>query len=412
MHEVELLDLLDGGENSEVEFQRDDIRPDQLAKEFSALLNFEGGKILLGVENDGRASGLARSREDVEQWVMNIARESIDPRFIPHLEFIMLDNKTIGVIDVPADSPSRPYKAKRRNSWITFVRVGSTSREPSREEEEWLLQSSRIVRYEIKPIPDTGLESLDRKRLENYFGVILERSVPAARDREAWLRLLANTDFLKHSASGTVAAAAGLLLFGERPNRWLPQAGITATAYPELKKECNAADEEVIRGPLVSTFSRTTRGRPRVADKGVIDRAADFVSRNMDSAVQSQGARRRRRKALPMDAVRETIVNAVVHRDYTLVGADIEISLYRDRLEVISPGRLPDGMTVEKMSEGGRATRNEQLKDVLRDYGYVGRRGLGVHRQIIKAMREHNGTEPDLAEDGDRFIVRLWKKPS
>ncbi|MDE2697376.1 MAG: hypothetical protein OXI23_00760 [Gemmatimonadota bacterium] len=91
------------------------------------------------------------------------------------------------------------------------------------------------------------------------------------------------------------------------------------------------------------------------------------------------------------------MVNAVVHRDYTLVGTDVEVSMYRDRLEVISPGRLPNSVTVEKMREGVlRVSRNELVKDVLRDYGYVEHLGMGVRNRIIGSMRDHNGTEPDL----------------
>jgi ATP-dependent DNA helicase RecG len=100
----------------------------------------------------------------------------------------------------------------------------------------------------------------------------------------------------------------------------------------------------------------------------------------------------------------------VAHRDYTITVTDIELSLYSDRLEVISPGNLPNTVTVPKMKQGYRAARNELLKDILRDYGYVEHRGMGVRRKIIDGMREHNGTEPDLIEEQDRFLVRLWKR--
>ena len=103
------------------------------------------------------------------------------------------------------------------------------------------------------------------------------------------------------------------------------------------------------------------------------------------------------------------IVNAVAHRDYTITVTDIELSLYGDRLEVISPGRLPNTVTVAKMKQGYRAARNELMKEILRDYGYVEHRGMGVRNRIIAGMREHNGTEPDLIEEESRFTVRLWK---
>jgi ATP-dependent DNA helicase RecG len=146
-------------------------------------------------------------------------------------------------------------------------------------------------------------------------------------------------------------------------------------------------------------------------DKGVIDRTVDFVKRNMGSVARLEGGRRRRKMAFPIDAVREAVVNAVAHRDYAREGTDIEVSLYVDRLEVVSPGRLPNGVTVEKMKEGVvRVARNELLKEILRDYGYVEHFGMGVRNRIIESMRAHNGTEPDLVEEEDRFIVRLWKE--
>ena len=105
----------------------------------------------------------------------------------------------------------------------------------------------------------------------------------------------------------------------------------------------------------------------------------------------------------------ETVVNAIVHRDYLLSGTDIELSIYADRLEVVSPGRLPNGVTPERMRVGC-STRNELLKDVMRDNGYLEHMGMGIPRKIIRGMREHNGTEPDLVADDEQFTVRLWKE--
>ena len=78
-------------------------------------------------------------------------------------------------------------------------------------------------------------------------------------------------------------------------------------------------------------------------------------------------------------------------------------------MEVISPGRLPNGITPERMRVGCRSARNELLKDVMRDYGYLEHMGMGVPRKIVRGMKEHNDTEPDLVEEGERFTVRLWK---
>ena len=407
MNRTEFLELVANRENSRVEFKRDDVHPDSLAKEMSALLNLEGGVILLGVEKDRRVTGLTRSREEAEEWVMNIAQNNLQPAVLPVWSTVdMPDGPVVGAVELPADSSGKPHKARRGGAWVTFTRVGSTSREASREEEARLYQAAQLVRYEIKAVPDTGLEALDMDRVENYYRDVLKRSVPARSDPDHWRRLLLNSDLLVAVGDDVGASVSGLLLFGEHPKRRLPQAGVTAVAFPGSEKEYNTVDEERIRGPLTSRVS----SRGAALEPGVIDRTVDFVKRNMGSTAWLEGGRRRRKRAFSLDAVREAIVNAVAHRDYAREGTDIEVSLYGDRLEVISPGRLPNGVTVEKMREGVvRAARNELLKEILRDYGYIEHYGMGVRNRIIESMRRHNGTEPDLIEEDDRFIVRLWK---
>ena len=404
-----MLELIANRENSRVEFKRDDCHADSLAREMSALLNLEGGVILLGVEKDQQITGLTRSREEAEEWVMNVARGNLQPAVVPVWSTIATpDGAVVGTVELPADSPGKPHKARRGRTWTTFTRVGSTTREATRDEEARLYQASRLVRYEIKAVPDTGPAGLDMDRIENYYrDVLSRRSVPARADGESWRRLLLNSDLLVAVGDDVGASVAGLLLFGDNPNRRLPQAGVTAVAFPGPVKDYDTIDEERVRGPLTSRVS----ARGAALDKGVIDRTVDFVKRNMGSIAWLEGGRRRRKRAFPLDAVREAVVNAVAHRDYGREGTDIEVSLYDDRLEVISPGRLPNGVTVDKMREGVvRVARNELLKEILRDYGYIEHYGMGVRNRIIESMRRHSGTEPDLVEEDDRFIVRLWKR--
>ena len=180
-----------------------------------------------------------------------------------------------------------------------------------------------------------------------------------------------------------------------------------------------------MRGPVVSLFPAPASGdgqpyprTPRTfsetgdaVEAGVIEQALDFVRRNTTvSAWIEDGGRRQERWDYPLETVREAVVNAIAHRDYTITVTDIELSIYADRVEVVSPGRLPNTVTVEKMRAGYRASRNELVKEVLRDYRYIEGTGLGVPRKIVQGMLDHNGTEPDLIEEEDRFLVRLWKE--
>ena len=428
MNRTHLAELIQQGENSGVEFKRDDVTPARLAKEMAALLNLEGGHILLGVEKDGDVSGLTRAREQAEEWVMEVARIHLRPAAIPFWETLDWgDDKTVGIISLPADAPDKPYKCRRGPAWVTQIRAGTTSRDATDEEEARLYMQSGRLQYDRKPVPGAGLHDFDMRRLVNYFRDVRRQLCPPVTDNKAWTRLLVNTDLMYEDRGRALPSAAGLLLFGVRPKKYLPQAGISAVAYSGIEKDYDARERAVLRGAVVSLFPEPLdqMGQPYpglpvtfshaggTVESGIIEQAMDFVRRNITIAASiDNGGRRVERWDYPIEAVREAVVNAVAHRDYTISVMDIELSIYSDRLEIISPGRLPNTVTVDKMRAGYRASRNELIKEVLRDYGYVEATGLGVPRKIIAGMRRHNGSEPDLVEEESRFIVRLWKHPS
>jgi len=426
MTRTDLIELIQNRENSGVEFKRDDTTPEKLAKEMAALLNLEGGHILLGVEQDGTVSGLVRDPEKVEEWVMQVARSHLRPAAIPFWETLEWDEeKVVGVISLPADAPDKPYKAKRGSAWITQIRVGSTSREATDDEEARLYMQSGRLQYDRKPMPGSRFEDLDLRRLINYFRDVRRQNCPDEDDHEAWIHLLVNTELMAENRGRAIPSAGGLLLFGRRPKKYLPHSGVSAAAYPGTEKDYDAKARATLRGPAVSLFSRSKEpgviypimpqsfsDHSETVEAGVIEQAVDFVRRHIDiKAWIDSGARRQERWDYPLEAVREALVNAVAHRDYTLTVMDVELSIYADRLEIISPGRLPNTVTVDKMRAGYRASRNELVKEILRDYRYVEATGLGVPRKIVQGMLAHNGTEPELVELDDRFLVRLWKEP-
>jgi len=197
---------------------------------------------------------------------------------------------------------------------------------------------------------------------------------------------------------------AGVLLFARAPNRFLPQAGIDAVAFLGREKDYNARERTAVRGPMVPLLAADGS----LVESGLVEQAVEFVRRNTGvTATLAADARRIERATYPPEAVREAIVNALIHRDYLLANTDIELAVYADRLEVISPGRLSNGITPARMRAGCRASRNQLIKDVMRDYGYLEHMGMGIPRKIVFGMRNHNGTDPDLIEADEQFIVRL-----
>ena len=406
MNKFELLELIRNDENSGVEFKRDDVVPEKLAAEMVALLNLEGGHILLGIEKDRTVSGLTRDRHLAEEWVMGAARTHIQPGAIPYWETIDWDEtKVVGIVSLPRDAPDKPYKAKRGSAWVTKVRVGTTTRDATREEEERLYQQAGRLRYGLKPVLGVSVDSLDSRRLYDYFVRVLGGSAPAGDDVDEWRTLLSNLDLATTSTGRTAATVDGMLLFGRNPKRSLPQSCIRAICYPGDEPDYATRADEDLKGPLVPLCDHDDSP----VEPGLVDQAWDFVRRNTAPSARLEGTRRIDRWEIPEAVVREAVGNALVHRDYSIVGTDIMLAIFSDRIEIVSPGRLPNTVTPEGIRSGMRYARNQTLVNVMRDYGYVDARGMGVRNKIIPGMRAHNGTEPDLIEEEHRFIVRLWK---
>ena len=404
MTRLELLEILHNGENSGVEFKRDVIENHQLAKEVVAFANLGGGKVLLGVEDHGTVSGIRRA--DLEEWVMQTCRDKIRPEIVPFFEIVrdVQPGKDVALVEV--ERGWSVHHLWHNNHRTYFIRVGSTSREASQEELERLFQQRGAFRLELRAVSGASLDDLDLRRLQDYFGRIRGQDCPPTGDRQAWEALLVNTEFMVREAERAIPTVAGVLLFATVPNKFLPQAGIDAVAYPGAEKDYAARERATLRGPITPLLS--SKG---LVENGLVEQAIAFVRRNTGvSAELVDGARRVETSAYPDEAIREALVNAVAHRDYLLSATDIELSVYADRIEIISPGRLPNGITPERMKAGCRAARNQLIKDVMRDFGYLEHMGMGVPRKIVKGMLEHNGTEPDLVEEGERFIVRLYQK--
>ena len=409
MNRAELWDLLLNGENSGIEFKRDDVQAQRLAGEIVALLNLEGGHILLGVEDDGNISGLTRDPSEAEERVMQISRDHVQPAVIPYWETLAVDaGKVVGVISLPADAPDKPYKAKRGASWVTRIRVGTTSRDASREEEERLYQQSGRFRYGLKPVLGTNSESLDGRRIRDYFIRLLGEDESSIADADVRRRLLGNLELVTRTAENISATVDGMLLFGQNPGRFLPQSGIRAISFVGQERDYAVRADEEFKGPLVPLAD----AEGSTIEFGIVDRAWDFVRRNTTPTVRGEGPQRIVIWEYPEDAIRETLVNALVHRDYSIAGTDVTLSIFSDRIEILSPGRLPNTVTIAGMQSGMRYARNQTLVNVMRDYGYVEARGMGIRNKVIPSMRSNNGTEPELVEGENSFTVRLWKEMS
>ena len=406
MTRTELLELVVHGENSGVEFKRDDLGPEQLAKEVVALANFRGGRVLLGVEDDGAVSGVRRP--NLARWVMDaVFGQAVHPMMLPFYEEVTVDdNLRVAVITV-AQGVTKPYVVRSRGREDVYVRVGSMSQLATREQQAQLFAAGGLVQADMLPVSGSELRDMSKERLADYLVQLLGYP-QTPRDDDEWCEQLSALGFMTERSDGPpLCTVAGVALFAYRPRRLLRSAGVRWLCFDGKDKAYDAVDDQVIDGPLVGSWRVLTGGR-QLVERGLVERLMDamrpFVSD--ETADMAKSFRRERRWHYPLEALREGVVNALAHRDWTRYG-DVEVARYSDRIEITSPGAMQNGMTVAKMVAGQRVPRNMLITDVLRDYGYADARGMGVRNKIVPLMRAQNGVDPEFEATPDYLKVTL-----
>ena len=412
MTKSELLELIVNGENSGVEFKRDDLRPEQLAKEVVALANFQGGRILLGVDDDGTITGI--QRPDLERWVMDtVFGRTVHPMILPFYEEIQVDEQHRVAVITISQGATKPYVVRYHGREDIYIRIGSTSQLASREQQARLYAVGGMLHAELLPASGSSLRDLSLERLTDYLSTIVgDKTLPAS--DEAWGERLCGLGYMVERQDGPpLCTIAGLVLFGHAPRQLLRESGVRWMAFESENKSYKALDDRLIDGPLVALRKESAGVGSVIAENGLVESLVDamrpFVSE--EAAEVDVSMRRARRWLYPVEALREAIVNSLAHRDWTRY-EEIEVARYVDRLEVLSPGALQNTMTVEKMVAGQRSARNPLIVEILRDYGYVDARGMGVRNKIIPLLSEHNGTEPDFIATEDHLRVVMHRGPA
>ena len=354
---AELIAKIRLGEDSllefkEVRFGKDRVtapRRDSLADELAAFANTRGGVCVLGVEDGTRELiGIPVDRLDlVGTFVRELCADSITPPVTPSIERIWLPNGTGEQVAVMKVDVARSLFVHRSPGGY-LLRVDSAKREMSPEYLARLFQQrsqARIIRFDEQVVPTANLDDLSEALWKRFA---TPRSVDVRED------LLIKLGMARVDDDGTVRPTlSGILMATDDPRRWIPNAFIQAVAYrgrearPEVAGDVYQLDAVDISGPL---------------DRQVTD-ACRFVMRNMKTAAsKDQG-----RTDIPqfdMTAVFEAIVNAVAHRDYSIYGSKIRLRLFEDRLELYSPGAIPNTMTVESLPYR-QSARNEVLSSLL-----------------------------------------------
>jgi len=376
---MDLVELLKRPEGKTLEFKRDLSTPEGALKTIVAFANTAGGVLLVGVEDKSRHVRGVRDPLEMEERLASLISDHIVPRILPELEILPWRRTQVLAVQV-YPSPGRPHHLKREGlDGGVYVRVGSTNRRADRELVEELRRFARGESFDEQPMPGLDSEALDFRAASESFAPVRKL---ARRDLET-LRLVTG-----HQGR-EVPTLGGMILFGRDRERHFPDAWIQAGRFEGTDKSHIVDRAEINSFPVPA-----------------VEEAIAFVQKHTLHGAEIGAVRRKERWSLPPVAVREAVINAVVHTDYAQRGAPLRVSIFDDRLEVENPGLLPFGLTVEDLLRGVSKLRNRVIGRVFHALGLIEQWGSGIQR-MTAACRDGGLASPVFEEIATRFRVTI-----
>jgi ATP-dependent DNA helicase RecG len=377
MEATELLEVIARGEDSRHQFKEDVTNANSLGAEIAAFANSGGGQMFIGVADDGSLHELDASNvKRLNPLISNAASTVVRPAINPQTENVAVGNGVVVVVTVP-DGLSKPYVD---NTGAIWVKSGSDKRKvTAREEMQRMFQSSQLVYGDDVPIPGTSVSDIDvdyfrrffRKRFEQELD---ELGLPLA-------QVLTNMRLLNRGR----LTISGALLFATDPTPLVPMFHAKAVCYPGIDIHASQyADSADIHGRIDWQF----------------EHALSFILRNLRREQRGQGVNTEGILEVPRIVFEELLANAFIHRDY-FVSAPIRIFVFDDRVDIISPGHLPNNLTVDNIRCGNSNIRNP----ILASYAtkVLPYRGLG--NGIVRALKEYPEIELVDDREGNKFVA-------
>lgn len=357
---------------------------DLLAEALVAFANTDGGTIVVGLDSSGEYVGRVYS-EDLEGILRQAESQCLPPVVIGNWEQVETEKGAVVAIRVP-----RSLELHALQDGRVLVRSGAENRPLGGDEIRRLASTKSTGDFEAEAVPGATFSDFNREMLDEYFAKREERlrRVYTGDEKD----LLKEIGALNEAGDPTVA---GILLFSKYPQQWLPQSGVIFVKFVGTGPRgedglAGYARREEITGPLAR----------------LVENIWELTWSEMAVSAVVRGLEREETYEYPAFAVREALVNAVCHRDYRLKGRRIEVRMYRDRLEVISPGGLPGYITVDNIVDE-HFSRNPRLVGALFHWGYIEELGLGIDR-MIEEMVQAGHKPPSFTAKPYSFTVTLY----
>ncbi len=392
----------------EVKSARKQLTKD-IATTISAFANGAGGTVILGLsEKDGFAPLEGFDPKRIMDSLSNVCNEKLTPPVRPDIRILQFEGKPLVVANIaemmPADKPCYITAAGRYSG--SYIRTGDGDRRLSQYEVDRLVEEQEQPRHDIALVPEASMDDLDSSLLQG----LLER------ERKIHPRVFAKMDDEEAAVNLRIASRdedgtlhptlAGLLALGTYPQKYFPRLNVSFACYPG------------------STKAETTSSGKRLVDSAtlvgsipvIVEDTIAAVDRNTRTGALIEGAFRKDVTDYPELAVREAVVNALMHRDYSplALGTPVQVDLYVDRLEITNPGGLYGNVTLDSLGkEGVSASRNQYLSNILESTPYKGgyvaeNRGTGY--QTIERELQDAFMPAPVPKDNIRSFMLVFER--
>jgi len=374
--------LIKNRENKDLDFKLELPGSEKVANLVTAFYNSRGGTIVLGVEDETRKPVGLRDAKKTEHRFIQIIRHWCKLDKDPEIEFVKYQNKEFIVITCPKGEDT-PYFIRGQSK--PRVRVGSSNVVANKEETARLYREGSSTSQDVSSVANTDLDDLDLKKIKEYF----RRSVLTKKLDDKHIReLMLKEHFVVEENNSLVPTIAGILLFGKNPHLNITQCEIRADRYVG-ESMVEWIDRKDVHGTLF----------------GMLKQAERFILKNMRTPATVVGFKTEFRTEYPIEALREAIVNALVHRDWNSSEA-ILVRMFDSHVDILSPGELLRPLTLRNIKRDDYipCTRNKILVEVLAKFGIMDKRGTGFLR-IRQALDKWKLPHPSFEERQGWFVI-------
>ena len=374
-----LTDLLAQHEGKTLEFKRDASSPDNIIRTVVAFSNGAGGTIIIGIDDRTHSVRGIPDPKTTEELLANLISDRIQPRLVPEIQIIPWRKTCVIALRVYPSS-LRPHFVKTAGpEQGVYVRVGSTNRRADPAQIEEIKRFVRGSTFDEEPFPGINTEAIDFRAASECFSSIRKL-------RKSDLRALQITAIYQNREVPTIG---GFLLFGRDRRATFPDAYVQAGCFKGIDKS-SIIDSAAIEGYLAL----------------LVEDVLKFIKRNTRKAIRVQGTKHAESWEFPPAALREAVINALVHADYAQQGAPLRVAIFSNRIEIDNPGGLPPGLTLEEIRRGVSKLRNRVIGRVFHELGLIEQWGSGIQR-MIGACEQAGLSEPVFEEIGSGFRVTI-----